>query len=90
MRVIAKNTLKEYREKHPKTEQALKSWLQEVEFSDWQTPQELKAKYKSASILTNKRVVFNINGNRYRLLVDIELRLKIVFVIWFVTHSEYN
>lgn len=90
MRVIATNTLKEYWEKYPKTEQALKSWLQEVEFSDWQSPQELKCKYRNASILTNKRVVFNINGNRYRLLVDIEFRLKIVFVIWFGTHSEYD
>ena len=54
------------------------------------TLKEYWEKYRNASILTNKRVVFNINGNRYRLLVDIEFRLKIVFVIWFGTHSEYD
>ena len=90
MRVIATNTLKEYWEKYPMSEQALKSWLQEVELADWQSPQSLKLKYRSASVLTSKRVVFNINGNKYRLLVDIEFRLKIVFVVWFGTHSEYN
>jgi mRNA interferase HigB len=90
MRVIATNTLKEYWEKYPKTEQALKSWLQEVEYSDWQTPQSLILHYRNASVLTNKRVVFNINGNKYRLIVDIEFRLKIVFIIWFGTHKEYN
>lgn len=90
MRVIATNTLKEYWKKYPKTEQALKSWLQEVEYSDWQTPQSLKLHYRNASVLTNKRVVFNINGNKYRLIVDIEFRLKIVFIVWFGTHKEYN
>ena len=90
MRVIATNTLKEYWKKYPKTEQSLKSWLREVEFSEWQEPGELKVKYKNASILTSKRVVFNINGNRYRLIVDIEFRLKIVFIVWFGTHAEYD
>ncbi len=90
MRVIATNTLKEYWEKCPKTEQSLKAWLQEVELSDWQSPQSLKMKYRNASILSSKRVVFNINGNKYRLLVDIEFRLKIVFVVWFGSHLEYD
>ncbi len=90
MRVIATNTLKEYWEKYPKTEQLLKAWLQEVELSDWQSPQSLKMKYRNASILSSKRVVFNINGNKYRLLVDIEFQLKIVFVVWFGSHFEYD
>ena len=90
MRIIARNTIKEFYEKHPKTEQSLKSWLQEAEQSNWETPQMLKLKFRNASILTGKRVVFNINGNKYRLLVDIEYRLKIVFVVWFGTHAEYD
>ncbi len=90
MRVIATNTLKQYWEKYPKCEQSLKSWLQEVELSDWEIPQSIKLKYRSASILTSKRIVFNIKGNKYRLIVDIEFRLKIVFVVWFGTHSEYD
>jgi mRNA interferase HigB len=90
MRVISSNTIKNYWEKYPTSEQSLKSWLQEVENSEWDSPHFLKVKYKSASILSNKRVVFNIKRNKYRLLVDIEFRLKIVFVVWFGTHSEYN
>lgn len=90
MRVIAINTIRYYWGEYPETEQSLKSWLQEVEQSNWETPQTLKLKYRSASILTGKRVVFNINGNKYRLVVDIEFRLKIVFVVWFGTHAEYN
>ena len=90
MRVIATNTIRKYWEKYPATEQSLKSWLQEVEQVTWNSPQELKLMYRNASILTGKRVVFNINGNRFRLIVDIEFRLKIVFVVWFGTHSEYD
>lgn len=90
MRIIATNTLREFLKKYPRTEQALKSWLQEVEQSSWKTPQDLKQKYKSASIISGKRAIFNINGNNYRLIVDIEYRLKIVFIVWFGTHSEYD
>lgn len=90
MRIIAVNTLREYWEKYPDTEQALKAWIQEIENSDWETPQALKLKYRNASILTGKRIVFNINGNKYRLIVDIEFRLKIVFVVWFGSHAEYD
>ena len=90
MRVIATNTLREFWAKHPKAEQSLKAWLHEVEHSSWEAPQSLKLKYRNASILTGKRVVFNINGNKYRLIVDIEYRLKIVFIVWFGTHTEYD
>ncbi len=90
MRIIAANTIKNCWQKHPQSEQSLKAWLQEVEHSNWDTPQILKLKYRNASILNGKRVVFNINGNNYRLIVDIEYRLKIVFVVWFGTHAEYD
>ena len=90
MRIIAVNTIREYWEKYPNPEQSLKAWLQEIEHSDWETLQSLKLKYRNASILTGKRVLFNINGNQFRLIVDIEFRLKIVFVVWFGTHAEYD
>lgn len=70
--------------------QSLKSWVQEIRQSQWESPQALKLKYRNASILSGKRVVFNINGNKFRLIVDIEYRLKIVFVVWFGSHSEYD
>jgi mRNA interferase HigB len=90
MRVISTNTIKDSWVKHPKSEQALKAWLQEVENSEWDSPQKLKLQFKSASIITGKRIIFNIRGNKFRLIVDIEFRLKIVFIVWFGTHDEYD
>ena len=90
MRVIAIKTLKEYWEKHPQVKQALLSWYEEAEKAEWNNPNQLKAQYRNASIITDKRVVFNIHGNTYRLIVDIEYRLKIVFVVWFGTHKQYD
>ena len=90
MRIISINTIKEYWGIYPNAEQSLKAWVQEVEQSDWDTPQSLKMKHRNASILSGKRVIFNINGNKFRLIVDIEYRLKIVFVVWFGTHSDYD
>ena len=90
MRIIATNTLKKFWSQYPECEQSLKAWLKEIDKAEWSSPQQLKTQFKSASILTGKRVVFNINGNRYRLLVDIEFRLQIVFIVWFGSHAEYD
>lgn len=90
MRVIAVQTLKAYWHEFPLAEQALLSWYEEAQLAEWNSPNELKVQYRNASVLTNKRVVFNIHGNTYRLIVDIEYRLKIVFVVWFGTHKEYD
>jgi mRNA interferase HigB len=73
MRVIAVKTLKEYAADYHQAEQALFSWYEEASTASWNSPNELKAQYRNASILTNKRVVFNIHGNSYRLIVDIEI-----------------
>jgi mRNA interferase HigB len=92
MRIVKESTLKEFCKfsKNKKAEESIKAWIYEVRYSDWHNAQELKAKFRSASIITAKRVVFNIKGNDYRLLVDIEYKLKIVFVVWFGTHVEYD
>ena len=92
MRIIKERTLKEYcgSPKYHQAAESLRAWVFEVKYSDWKSAAELKAKYKSASILSSKRVVFNIKGNDYRLIVDVEYKMKIVFVVWFGTHSEYN
>jgi len=90
MRVIALKTLRKNMEQHPDATGAILSWLNEVEDANWDTPNELKAHYRHASIISGKRVVFNIHGNSYRLIVDIEFKFKIVFIIWFGTHHEYD
>ncbi|TKG91630.1 type II toxin-antitoxin system HigB family toxin [Puteibacter caeruleilacunae] len=64
--------------------------MHEVKYSDWNNANELKAEYRNASIIGDKRVVFNIKGNDFRLIVDIEYRMKIVFIVWFGTHVEYD
>ena len=90
MRVIAIRTLKEYVAEFHQAQQALLSWHEEVTSASWNSPNELKDQYRNASILNEKRAVFNIRGNSYRLIVDIEYRLKIVFVVWFGTHKQYD
>ena len=90
MRVIAVKTLKDFWEKSPEAEQALLAWYEEAEAAQWNNPNELKQQYRNASIVSDKRVIFNIHGNSYRLIVDIEYRLKIVFIVWFGTHKQYD
>lgn len=90
MRIIAIKTLKDYWGKFPLAKESLLSWHEEAEIADWHNPNELKAQYHNASIIDNKRVVFNICGNHYRLIVDIEYRLQIVFIVWFGTHKQYD
>ena len=87
-----KKTLTDYctQSKNQQADESVKAWIYEVRFSIWNNANELKAKYGNASIISSKRVVFNIKGNDYRLIVDIEYKLKIVFVVWFGTHKEYD
>jgi mRNA interferase HigB len=79
-----------YWEVYPDAEQQLWAWHDEMEEGMWANPNELKRLFGSASILSDKRVVFNIHGNKYRLIVDIEYKLKIVFIVWFGTHKQYD
>lgn len=92
MRIIKEKTLTDYckQRKYKKAEEAIKAWLYEIKHSNWNNANELKLKYRNASIINSKRVVFNIKGNDYRLIVDIEYKLKIVFIIWLGTHKEYD
>jgi mRNA interferase HigB len=92
MRIIKEKTLIELCKlhKYKQADSSVKSWIYEVRYSVWNNVQELKQKYGTASILTSKRVVFNIKGNEFRLIVDIEFKIKIVFVVWFGTHTEYD
>lgn len=92
MRIIKEKTLLDYCRpgKYKQAEESLKAWIYEVKFSSWDNANELKTKYRNASIISSKRVVFNIKGNDYRLIVDVEYKLKIVFIVWFGTHSEYD
>ena len=89
-RVFSKSTLREFWGKFPETEQYLKTWYDTVMNSDWNTPNEIKQTYSNASILKNNRVVFNIKGNSYRIIVEINFRKKWIFIRFIGSHEEYN
>jgi len=88
MRIIAKRTLREFWEQHPAAEEPLLAWYREVEKQDWDTPAEVKAKYGGASIVGDTRVVFNIKGNDYRLVVKINYPYRVVYIRFVGTHAE--
>jgi mRNA interferase HigB len=92
MRVIAISTLKEFWEQslHRDAEQALKAWFEEASHAQWQQPSDIKEQYRNASILKNRRFVFNIKGNDYRLVVAIAYQLQLVYVKFIGTHKAYD
>ena len=90
MRVVSQKTLKTHWERHPAAEKPLRAWLGEVKRADWATPAQLKARFPNASIVGDNRVVFNIGGNRYRLVVWINYAHRAVYVKWFGDHAEYD
>ncbi len=90
MRVVAKRTLREFWERFPDAEDALKTWYSEAEAASWQNPAEIKDQYRSASLVKDSRVVFNICGNKYRLVVKISYKSAVVLIRFVGTHKEYD
>ena len=90
MRIISRKTLHDCWHKYPDIEGALKAWEAEARHAHWQSPKDIKARYPSASILSDNRVVFNIKGNHYRLVVKIHYNTGIVYIRFVGTHAEYD
>ncbi|MNQ54678.1 MULTISPECIES: type II toxin-antitoxin system HigB family toxin [unclassified Pseudomonas] len=92
MRVIAKRTLKEFWERPgcKDAERALTEWHNMMLKAVWSTPQELKAEIRTASIIKSGRVVFNVAGNKYRLVVSIDYGHQIAWVKFIGTHAQYD
>jgi mRNA interferase HigB len=92
MRIISKRTLKEFWESphYSDSQGQLEAWHNEVLKADWATPQVLKAQFANASILQDSRVVFNIKGNDYRLIVKINYPYRIVYIRFVGTHKMYD
>ena len=90
VRVISKKTLIEYYEKHKEIKSQLKAWYHEAKNAEWKNPQEIKQKYASASIIGGNKVVFNIKGNKYRLVTELNYQMKIVYIKFIGTHKEYD
>ena len=96
MRIIARKTLRQFVEKlkgnkdQKVVKSALDAWFHEVLRADWKTPADVLKAYANASIVGSDRVVFNIKGNDYRLVVAVNYRHQIVFIKWIGTHADYD
>ncbi|MCU0288852.1 MAG: type II toxin-antitoxin system HigB family toxin [Acidobacteria bacterium] len=90
MNVISLKVIKDFGKKYADSRDALLSWYHEAENADWQNPQIIKNRYPTASFMENDMVIFNIKGNKYRLVVKVSYRYKTVYIKWIGTHAEYD
>ena len=90
MHLVAVKILRVFWERFPDSEQHLKAWADEVRKASWKQPGDIKQMYRSASILKNRRVVFNVKGNDYRLVVSIAYRFQAVYIKFIGTHEQYD
>ncbi|PHS67297.1 MAG: addiction module toxin RelE [Flavobacterium sp.] len=90
MRVIAKRTIRNFWIKHADSEQQLTSWYRETEKAEWSSINELKTEYPNASILKDNKIIFNIKGNNYRLIVKFNFEFQICWIRFIGTHAEYD
>ena len=89
-RIFSKSTLREFWETYADSEQYLKTWYDTAMNSDWKTPNDVKQTYVNASIIKNSRIVFNIKGNSYRLVVKFNFEKQWIFIRFIGTHDEYD
>ena len=90
MKVVGRDKLAAFVQKHVDARQWVESWLAETEGTVWKSPQDIKERYASASFLAGNIVIFNVRGNNYRLEVLIAYRTSTVVVRWIGTHDEYS
>ncbi len=90
MRVIAKKILREFWEVYTDSEQQLRTWYKEASNARWNSPNDIKKEYVRASILKDNRAIFDICGNKYRLIVKIQYKRQWVFIRFIGTHNEYD
>lgn len=90
MRVLAKKILREFWESYPDTEEQLKSWFQETVKGKWPNPNFVKDQFPNSRLISNNRVIFNIKGNQYRLIVRVNYKYQMVYVRFIGTHEDYD
>ena len=90
MRIISRKTLRTFWEAHADSEQPLKAWFHEAKIAQWTNFKDIKARYRSADVLPGNRVVFDLKGNSYRLVVKIHFNTRIVFIRFIGTHADYD
>ena len=90
MRIISRKALRDCWTKHADAEQPLPAWYEDVRRAKWRLPADIKSVYQNASFVANNRVVFNIKGNEYRLVVAVNYAAGIVYVRFVGTHGQYD
>ena len=90
MRIIARSTLRAFWERHADVEVALRTWYQDATLANWKMPEDIKSVYASASIIANNRVVFNIKGNQYRLIVAVNYEFGVIYIRFIGSHQGYD
>jgi mRNA interferase HigB len=90
MRIVGRDKLDEFTGAHTDARPWIENWLRDVGEAVWTKAQDVKARYSSASFLSNNLVIFNVKGNEYRLEITIAYKTSIVVVVWAGTHAEYD
>lgn len=90
MRILGLQLLHDFKQSHADARGSLDAWQVEVARESWQTSQDIKRRYRSADFLAGNRVIFNIKGNAYRLVVQVRYRNGLVVIEWIGTHAEYS
>lgn len=90
MRIIARRALRDFWEQHADAEQPLRAWYHDVLQADWESPADVKRVYASASVVGGNRLVFNIRGHKYRLVVAVNYTYRMCYVRFIGTHQAYN
>ena len=92
MRIIAFKTLKDFFEQpeYADSQVSLRAWYHEAKMAEWKNSNELKMQYKNASVIGEGRLVFNIKGNKYRLVIAIDYEFKVIFIRFIGTHKQYD
>jgi len=90
MRIIKRKTLNGYSAMHPETKGTLDAWYHEVKKENWKTPEDVRFHFPKARTIPGDRVIFNILGNKYRLIVKVEYQAGLVYIRFVGTHKEYD
>jgi mRNA interferase HigB len=90
MKVHGRRILDDFKRRHADARSHVDEWIRDVEEAEWQSPRDIKARYVTASFLADRRVVFNLKGNRYRLDVKVTYKNQVVQIMRIGTHAEYN
>jgi mRNA interferase HigB len=90
MRIVSRKPLKDFSRKHPVAKTPLDAWYQEAKAAEWRSFADIKGLYGSADVVAGNRVIFNIGGNKYRLVVKIAYRTGAAYIKFIGTHKEYD